>query len=154
MVLNFVLAMLPIIWLFVAFLIIKMPGYIGCLIALLISIVESLVFRAAGFSDILAGLSFGEALTATLEGVITALWPIGIIIIAAMLVNQMYEYAQSHGSVSESELYSAFMGQIALIYLFGFVETAGNIIALAGGISNHVKMANRRRTLERLRNLE
>ena len=84
MVLNFVLAMLPIIWLFVAFLIIKMPGYIGCLIALLISIVESLVFRAAGFSDILAGLSFGEALTATLEGVITALWPIGIIIIAAM----------------------------------------------------------------------
>ena len=79
---------------------------------------------------------------------------IGIIVVAAMLVNQMYEYAQSHGSVSESELYSAFMGQIALIYLFSFVETADNIIALADGISNHVKMANRRRTLERLRNLE
>lgn len=79
---------------------------------------------------------------------------VAIIIVATILVNQAYEYAQSHGSVSESELYSAFMGQIALIYLFGFVETAGNIIALAGGISNHVKMANRRRTLERLKNLE
>ena len=84
---------------------------------------------------------------------------IAIIIVFVVLFNQTFEYAQQaassgRDSVSENELYSVFMGQIALIYLFGFVETAGNIIALAGGISNHVKMANRRRTLERLRNLE
>lgn len=84
MVLDFVLALLPIIWLFIAFLVIKMPGYIGCLIALLIAVVETLIFKATSFSTALIGLTGGEALTATLEGVITAVWPIGIIIIAAM----------------------------------------------------------------------
>lgn len=84
MALNFFLALLPVIWLFIAFLVLKMPGYIGCLIALVISIAESIFFSAAGFSDTLAGLTFGESMTATLEGVIAAIWPIGIIILAAM----------------------------------------------------------------------
>ena len=83
---------------------------------------------------------------------------IAVIIVVAVLFNQAYEYAQAAaehgGSVSEAEIMAQFGGTIALIYLFAFMETAGNIIALAGGISNHVKMANRRRTLERLRNLE
>lgn len=80
---------------------------------------------------------------------------IAIIIVVAILVNQTYEYAlQQSSPVTETEIIAKFAGTIALIYLFAFVETAGNIIALAGGISNHVKMANRRRTLERLRNLE
>ena len=38
MALNFILALLPIIWLFVAFLMLKLPGHIGCLIALLTSV--------------------------------------------------------------------------------------------------------------------
>ena len=84
MFLNFLLALLPIIWLFIAFLVLKLPGHIGCLIALLIAIAESIVLKLAGFSASLVGLGVGEALTATLEGVITAIWPIGIIIIAAM----------------------------------------------------------------------
>lgn len=84
MVLNFILALLPIIWLFIAFLAIKMPGHIGCLIALLITIGEALIFKATGFSTTLVGLTAGEAATATLEGVVTAIWPIAIIIIAAM----------------------------------------------------------------------
>ena len=84
---------------------------------------------------------------------------VAIIIIVVALMSQVYDYAAEAasgpgGSISESEIMTKFAGQIALIYLFAFVETAGNIIALAGGISNHVKMANRRRTLERLRNLE
>ena len=33
MVLNFLLALLPIIWLFIAFLVLKLPGHIGCLIS-------------------------------------------------------------------------------------------------------------------------
>ena len=44
MFLNFVLALLPIIWLFIAFLVLKLPGYIGRLTALLLSIVESVIF--------------------------------------------------------------------------------------------------------------
>ncbi len=84
MVLDFILALLPIIWLFVAFLVLKMPGYIGCLIALVISIVESIIFKSAGISETLSGLTVGESLTASLEGAIAAIWPIGLIIIAAM----------------------------------------------------------------------
>ena len=84
---------------------------------------------------------------------------VAIIIIVVALMSQVYDYAAEAasgpgGSISENEIMTKFAGQLALIYLFAFVETAGNIIALEGGISTHVKMANRRRTLERLRNLE
>lgn len=75
--LEFILALLPIIWLFIAFLVLKMPGYIGCLIALGISIVESLLIPS--FS-----LSVAQSLTAALEGAISAIWPICLIILAAM----------------------------------------------------------------------
>lgn len=75
--LEFILALLPIIWLFIAFLVLKMPGYIGCLIALGISIVESLLIPS--FS-----LSAAQSLTAALEGAISAIWPICLIILAAM----------------------------------------------------------------------
>ena len=88
MFLNFLLALLPIIWLFIAFLGLKMPGYLGCLIALLIAIVESIVLGMVngGTSSelMLHGLNFSEAMTATLEGVLGAVFPIAIIIIAAM----------------------------------------------------------------------
>ena len=77
MVVQFILAVLPIIWLFVAFLVLKLPGYIGCLIALAISIVESLAIPAFQ-------ISFAQSMTATLEGIITAVWPICLIILAAM----------------------------------------------------------------------
>lgn len=84
MLLNFILALLPIIWLFVAFLALKLPGYIGCLTALAIAIVESIVFKLLAFDETLVGLTVGESLTASVEGFIGAIWPIGLIIIAAM----------------------------------------------------------------------
>ena len=84
MFLDFILALLPIIWLFVAFLVLKMPGHLGCAIALLISIVESVIIKSVGFSETLQGLTIGEAATASVEGLIGAIWPIGFIIIAAM----------------------------------------------------------------------
>ena len=84
---------------------------------------------------------------------------IAVIVVVAILFNQTMEYAQQaassgRGSVSESEIYAQFGGIIALIYLFGITESIGNIVALAGGIPNHVKMANRRRTLQRLKSIE
>lgn len=84
MFLDFILALLPIIWLFVAFLVFKMPGHIGCATALLISIVESIIIKALGFSPTLQGLDISGAVTASIEGLVTAIWPIGFIIIAAM----------------------------------------------------------------------
>ena len=84
---------------------------------------------------------------------------IAVIIVVAVLFNQTFEYAQQaassgHGSVSEAEIYAQFGGTVALIYLFAITESIGNIVALAGGIPNHVKMANRRKTLQRLKNIE
>ncbi len=84
---------------------------------------------------------------------------IAIIVAAVMLFNQTFEYAQQaassgRGSISESEIYAQFGGTVALIYLFVITESIGNIVALAGGIPNHVKMANRRKTLQRLKNIE
>lgn len=84
---------------------------------------------------------------------------IAIIIVFVVLFNQTFEYAQQaassgRGSVSETEVYAQFGGIIALIYLFFITEGIGNVVALAGGIPNHVKMANRRKTLQRLKNIE
>ena len=88
MFLNFLLALLPIIWLFIAFLALKMPGYLGCLIALAIAVVESIVLGAVtggtASTVMLHGLNLAEALSASLEGVLGAVFPIAIIIIAAM----------------------------------------------------------------------
>lgn len=67
--------MLPIIWLVIALSGLKMPGYKACLIALVISIVLGLsVWK----------MSAVNAATACLEGILMALWPIGLVIIAAV----------------------------------------------------------------------
>lgn len=73
--LNFLLAMLPIAWLIVALGRLKMASHKACGIALLAT----------------AGLAFGfwkmgglKIATATLEGVLNALWPICLVIIAAL----------------------------------------------------------------------
>ncbi len=75
MILKFILAMLPIIWLVIALSGLKMPGFKACGIALVIAIV--------------LGISFWKmtpinAVTACLEGFLMAIWPIGLVIIAAV----------------------------------------------------------------------
>ncbi len=73
--LNFFLALLPILWLIIAMSILKMPGYRACLIALVITAALAIFYWR------LAPVSTG---TAILEGVLNALWPIIIVIIAAL----------------------------------------------------------------------
>ncbi len=75
MILKFILAMLPIIWLVIALSGLKMPGFKACGIALVIAVV--------------LGISFWKmtpinAATACLEGFLMAIWPIGLVIIAAV----------------------------------------------------------------------
>lgn len=73
--LKFILAMLPIIWLVIALSGLKMPGYKACVIALVLSVILGLsVWK----------MSLANAATACLEGVLMALWPIGLVIIAAV----------------------------------------------------------------------
>lgn len=73
--LKFILAMLPIIWLIVALSGLKMAGHKACVIALLITIV-----LAVGYWK----LNFLWTMSAALEGILNALWPICLVIVAAL----------------------------------------------------------------------
>ncbi len=75
MTIAFILALLPIIWLIVALTALKIPGFKACMIALLIAyILAVFVWKMPLF----------DSVTAVAEGAALALWPIIIVIIAAI----------------------------------------------------------------------
>lgn len=78
--LNFLLAMLPIIWLITALSGLKMAGHKACVLALLLTMV-----LAAGYWKLNAACT----ITAALEGVLNALWPICLVIVAALFTYNM-----------------------------------------------------------------
>ena len=67
--------MIPILWLIIALSILKIAGHKACLIALAITAVLSIAYWK---------LSVINTLTGALEGVLNALWPICLVIIAAL----------------------------------------------------------------------
>lgn len=73
--LKFILAMLPILWLILALSLLKVAGHKACVIALAITAV------LAAFYWKLSPICIG---TAALEGALNALWPICLVIIAAL----------------------------------------------------------------------
>ncbi len=73
--LKFILAFLPIIWLIVALSGLKMAGHKACVIALIITAVLAIV----GWK-----MTVVNTATAALEGILNALWPICLVIIAAL----------------------------------------------------------------------
>ena len=77
LVLKFLLAMLPIIWLMIALSVLKMPGFKACGIAAVIAAV-----LATAYWRIPAAWTGAAAL----EGILNALWPICLVILAALFV--------------------------------------------------------------------
>lgn len=75
MTLAFILALLPIIWLILALTALKVPGFKACTIALGIAYVLAVFVWK---------MPFFESITAVGEGIALALWPIIIVIIAAI----------------------------------------------------------------------
>ncbi len=73
--LQFVLGLVPIIWLVIALTGLKMPGYKACSIAIAVAAVVAIFYKHMRPID--AG-------TAIIEGVCSALWPILLVIIAAL----------------------------------------------------------------------
>ena len=67
--------MIPILWLIFALTGLKMEGYKACLITLILACLLSVVFWK---------FSAAELVTASLEGVLNGLWPICLVIIAAL----------------------------------------------------------------------
>lgn len=75
MIFKFVMALLPIIWLIIALTALKIPGFRACTIALAIAYVLAVFVWKMPFID---------SLGAVMEGAALALWPIIIVIIAAI----------------------------------------------------------------------
>ena len=80
------LALLPIIWLIVALGFLKLPGYKACPVAVIISAVVAV----AAF-----GMPGTDAATAFLEGVALAVWPILLVIVAAIFAYNLTVYTKS-----------------------------------------------------------
>ena len=87
LIINFILGLLPIIWLVIALCGLKWPGYKAALGALIIAAVEALTYF---------GFSMSDTLTSILEGFAFAMWPIVIVIIAAVFT---YNLSLRTGSI-------------------------------------------------------
>ena len=78
MFIHFLLAMLPIIWLIIALSGLKMAGHVACPIALIITVIEALFLWKQKIIDVLTG---------GLEGFAMAIWPICLVIVAAVFTS-------------------------------------------------------------------
>lgn len=109
---RFILAMLPIIWLIVALCRLKMAGHKACVIALLITMVE-----AIGYWKLDAVCTA----TAAVEGILNALWPICLVIVAALFT---YNLTMKTGEMEQIKKMLASVSKdkrvLALIIGWGF----------------------------------
>ncbi|MBW6410482.1 L-lactate permease [Clostridium weizhouense] len=86
MYLYFVIACIPILWIMVSLGKFKIPGYKACPTALLITFLLAIFVWK---------MNVKEAITSVLEGFALALWPIILIIIAAVFIYNLSEYTGS-----------------------------------------------------------
>ena len=121
LIINFILGLLPIIWLVIALCGLKWPGYKAALGALIIAAVEALTYF---------GFSMSDTLTSILEGFAFAMWPIVIVIIAAVFT---YNLSLRTGSIDmiKKLLTSVSADKRVLILLIGW-SFGGFMEAMAG----------------------
>ena len=86
MFIHFLLAMLPIIWLINALSGLKMAGHVACPIALIITAVEALFLWKQKIIDVLTG---------GLEGFAMAIWPICLVIVAAVFTYNLVVHTKN-----------------------------------------------------------
>lgn len=112
MLLSFILGMLPIIWLIIALLLLKMPGFKACAIAAVIALATAILEK---------GMTPSAGLTAAAEGALNALWPILIVIIAALFT---YNVTLKTGAMETIKTMLAGVSEdkriLALIICFAF----------------------------------
>ena len=128
----FFAALAPIIWLIIALIVLKLPAYQACSVALIISfIVASSVFD----------MTYTDAFTAALEGGTLALWPIIWVIIAAIFTYNLSVYTKGIETIKEM-LNSVSTDQRVIILLIawgfgGFLECMsgfGTAVAIGGSM--------------------
>ena len=112
LVINFILAMFPLIWLMLALAKLKMPGFKACAIAAVIAMALSLVYWR---------LPLIKTAAAAAEGVLNALWPICLVIIAALFTyNLTLETGAMDGIRSMLSAVSTDGRVLMLIIAWGF----------------------------------
>lgn len=129
---QFVLSILPILWLVISLCVLKMAGWKACGLAAVISAVVGI----ACF-----GMAPVNALSAVGEGVLNALWPICIVIIAALFV---YNLTLETGAMEriKSMLSSVSSNRMVILLLIGFafgnfmegMAGFGTAVAIPAGI--------------------
>lgn len=90
--LYFILGLLPIIWLVVALCVLKMPSHIASIGSLVIGAIEALFIWK---------LQITEIITAGLEGILMAIWPIIIVIIAAVFTYNLTVYTKAMETIKK-----------------------------------------------------
>ncbi|RVU73751.1 L-lactate permease [Lactobacillus xujianguonis] len=129
---NFLLALIPIVWLIFALAIIKMPAAKACVIGLLLTIILAIfAFK----------LPLIDTLTGTLEGALMGIWPIVYVIVAALFT---YNVSNESGGIKiiQDVLSSITTDQRILVLIIawgfgGFLEAIagfGTAVAIPAGI--------------------
>ena len=129
---HFILALLPIIFLIIVLSFLKMPGFKACPVALIIAIVEAIVIWKQNVLDVF---------TAFLEGMVMAIWPICLVIIAAIFVYNLVVHTK-YMEVIKQMLASVSKDQriLVLIISWGFgafmegMAGFGTAVAIPAGI--------------------
>lgn len=80
------IALIPIVWLMISLVVLKMPGHKTCPITLLITIILAVIVWK---------MPLAQSITASLEGVAMAIWPIMLVIIAAVFTYNLSVYTKS-----------------------------------------------------------
>ena len=106
----FLIALLPILWLIVALSVLKIAAWKACPIALVIAFIASMQ---------IFGMPAGHAMTAALEGVALACWPILLVIIAAIFTYNLSVHTKSMEIIKQM-LTSVSTDQRVLILLIGW----------------------------------
>lgn len=129
---HFILALAPIIWLMLALSVLKMPGYIACIITVIITALESILIWH--FSPI-------YMITAALEGALNALWPICLVIVAALFTynlsletGAMEKIKKMLASVSTDQRVLALLIAWAFGHFMEGMAGFGTAVAIPAGI--------------------
>ena len=129
---HFILALAPIIWLMVALSVLKMPGYKACIITVIITAIESVAIWK--FNPV-------YMLTAALEGALNALWPICLVIVAALFTynlsletGAMEKIKKMLASVSTDQRVLALLIAWAFGHFMEGMAGFGTAVAIPAGI--------------------
>ena len=129
---HFILALAPIIWLMVALSVLKMPGYKACIITVIITAIESVAIWK--FNSVFM-------LTAALEGALNALWPICLVIVAALFTynlsletGAMEKIKKMLASVSTDQRVLALLIAWAFGHFMEGMAGFGTAVAIPAGI--------------------